>query len=359
MSSNLNNRMAEVDFIRGLAVLSVVSVHTFQVFDLNSDIFLLGQYGVELFFIISGFLMSTIYSLDFSFSVKTFVRRRASRLLPLWLVFLFLGLLIAYIDFDFKFLPFKIEKTESLLIVPVVVILGSTFNLWLTDRLWNSIIPGGWSIQCEVYNYLIFALTRRFQLWKILLFAIFLNLFTVVLGGANQHDQSIETFYGSFVSTWFRFGVYSSFSYFMFGVMVQKLRFTIKNNAVNERYQEITDWLLTLILLISLILTPLQFGNQIQCIIYCILSAIIAKFLIQYTFIAHPITSMGKYSYSIYFVHFYFLSLLDSFGLSEIGGSKQTIIIVISTFVVVCFISWCWALFTWKFIESPIIHFFR
>ncbi len=359
MALHLNNRSAEVDLIRGLAVLSVLSVHTFQVFNMKSQIFQIGQYGVELFFLISGFLMSSIYSPDSDLSLKTFARRRASRLLPLWLIFLTLGLLLALTKIDLKFLPFKIYETDSSLIIPAVILFGATFNLWISERLWNSVIPGGWSIQCEVYNYLIFALTKRYALSRILVFTIVLNATTITFGLANYSDQNSETLSRFLYSSWLRFGLYSSFSYFMLGVVAHNLLLKNRHSdgAIHAVQKKI--YILSTILLISLALTPLTFGNQVQCMVFCLFLLAASTFILKMRFVAAPVISMGKYSYSIYFIHFYLLTLIDKFDLVRFSGGAQQIFLVFFVYALVCLVSWIWACLTWKFLESPVIRYFR
>ncbi|CAN2173166.1 Acyltransferase 3 [Candidatus Nanopelagicaceae bacterium] len=95
------NRNLQVDILRGLAILGVVAVHSVQVTNelisgkLSERLtytLSLGKYGVELFFCISGFLLFSIYGLQTTSLPKSYLRRRAARILPLWIAFLVIGM---------------------------------------------------------------------------------------------------------------------------------------------------------------------------------------------------------------------------------------------------------------------------
>lgn len=80
----------EVDGLRALAVVSVLIYHSR--FQLESDIFLPGGFlGVDIFFVISGYLITKILLQDISkgtFSYADFYERRARRILPVLLLIL-------------------------------------------------------------------------------------------------------------------------------------------------------------------------------------------------------------------------------------------------------------------------------
>ena len=72
-------RRNEIDFLRAVSVVSVI------IFHLNKEIFPLGYLGVDLFFIISGYLITrnilNNYK-DNKFSFRAFYLKRIRRILP-------------------------------------------------------------------------------------------------------------------------------------------------------------------------------------------------------------------------------------------------------------------------------------
>lgn len=100
-------RIFGLDVVRALAILLVLLSHLYYLIDsVNPMIIslsgLAGYAGVELFFVLSGFLIGTIllklYLAD-NFSIKTifiFLKRRWFRTLPNYYLILFINLLIAY-----------------------------------------------------------------------------------------------------------------------------------------------------------------------------------------------------------------------------------------------------------------------
>ena len=107
----------EIDGLRALAVSSVVIFHFF------SDVMPLGFLGVDMFFVISGFLISAHIiegKNNKDFSILEFYKRRAKRILPAAFMLIILVLLVSKLillttDFN-KFYPSVISSYTFLLI---------------------------------------------------------------------------------------------------------------------------------------------------------------------------------------------------------------------------------------------------
>lgn len=91
-------RIAALDGVRGMAILMVVIAHAWYSW-LPSG----GKLGVLLFFVLSGFLITTILLREERVDLKRFYWRRAIRLGPALLVFLAFYLLVGFPGYDSEF----------------------------------------------------------------------------------------------------------------------------------------------------------------------------------------------------------------------------------------------------------------
>lgn len=144
--------MISIQILRGLAAFFVVLYHVVKkgVFagTFPSNFFEFGQFGVEIFFIISGFIMSYITSGKdvhlFSFMVK-----RGVRILPMYWLFSTIALcaLIAIPNLAFTHTELPPGFVSSYLLIP------------LPDR--SPLLMVGWTLSYELLFYFVFALTAR------------------------------------------------------------------------------------------------------------------------------------------------------------------------------------------------------
>lgn len=136
-----------VQFLRGFAALLVVMTHI-----TNKEVqnglstrywFNMGGAGIDLFFIISGFIMCyTTYNKQVSFA--RFMKLRIERIIPLYWLFTTFALIL-------YLMPFKIFSARE----DSISVLDSYFLLPLGK---NYLVGTGWTLSYEFYFYLIFAL---------------------------------------------------------------------------------------------------------------------------------------------------------------------------------------------------------
>ena len=96
MLSNKNNYRKDIDGLRGYAVLFVVFYH-FNLFGFQS-----GFLGVDIFFVISGFLITKIIKNEIEFknlSILNFFHRRVRRIIPLLLFIIIVCTIFSYLLF--------------------------------------------------------------------------------------------------------------------------------------------------------------------------------------------------------------------------------------------------------------------
>jgi peptidoglycan/LPS O-acetylase OafA/YrhL len=136
----------DVDVLRGVAVVLVVLYH------LEIKTFQSGFIGVDIFFVLSGYLIGSIYSRHQS--ITDFYERRLRRILPAMLVTLFFSFLLS----PLFFLPFEVEKMVdsvigALLFVPNVI-------FWRDNDYFSNLdfspLLHYWSLGVELQYYVIF-----------------------------------------------------------------------------------------------------------------------------------------------------------------------------------------------------------
>jgi peptidoglycan/LPS O-acetylase OafA/YrhL len=182
-----SQRIIELDGLRGLAVLMVLLWHFVgSIIDVNLGFlaqvsawtFILGRTGVDLFFVLSGFLITGIIqdrkrgSLEF---LGSFYARRACRILPPYLL-----LLLIFWCCTFLFTPSHVFNDST----SIWYHLSFTQNYWMSNhRSWG---PDGmsitWSVAIEeqfylLYPALILFLSRKSLFVALVSVAVFSALF--------------------------------------------------------------------------------------------------------------------------------------------------------------------------------------
>ncbi len=153
--SSTNHRVTSLDTLRGLAVLLVIALHCAFAFPSLLQVtkgfsLAYGQFGVQLFFIISGFTMLlTFKGAVCKKTVCSFYIRRVFRIVPLFLLAGIFYLLKDGVSARY-WAPNGISWKD--------IALTFSFMHWLTPTAFNSVVPGGWSIAVEMQFYFIFPL---------------------------------------------------------------------------------------------------------------------------------------------------------------------------------------------------------
>ena len=156
MEPNLKERIFGLDALRAAAILMVVSSHVLWIYPKSNAFIptlfeLFGFWGVELFFVLSGFLIGSILYKIFineNFTLKSvfhFLKRRWFRTLPNYYLVMLLNILIAF------FLGFSIENTGS-------------YFLFLQNFASKSppFFPESWSLSIEEFTYLLLPISLFF-----------------------------------------------------------------------------------------------------------------------------------------------------------------------------------------------------
>ncbi len=164
----------EIDGLRALALIPVILFHA------NIPLFSGGYVGVDVFFVISGYLITSIILSELEsnqFSIANFYERRARRILPALFLVLFLSLVFAW----FFFLPRDMKSfSKSLAAVPLFI---SNLVFWRNSGYFDATaeyqpLIHTWSLAVEEQFYIIFPVFIML-VWRLAKFQIFLILATV------------------------------------------------------------------------------------------------------------------------------------------------------------------------------------
>ena len=188
----------EIDGLRALAVLAVIIYHS-EIYFFNSSYFSGGFIGVDIFFVISGYLITSIILKELllkgKISIKYFYERRIRRILPVLLLVILVSILFAWFFFlHDRFIDFSKSILFSLGFI-------SNFYFYFTGQEYgaqSSLLKPflhTWSLSIEEQFYIFFPffliiIYKYFKkyLLTILLLLFFLSLFFAEFFSKYSHN---------------------------------------------------------------------------------------------------------------------------------------------------------------------------
>ena len=176
-----------LDGWRGLAIFFVLISHFYPLPYYN-----LGRFGVDIFFVLSGLLMSNILFVK-RVPLSTFYKRRISRVFPVFLIFISLAYLASY--------SFNLSAETPNYFYSLFFLRS---YLPVTPDLWNTGLPIGhiWSLNVEEHCYIVLSFLTLMPLLKgreaIILFilgfvSIFLNFLVWLHPESSMPNITIRT----------------------------------------------------------------------------------------------------------------------------------------------------------------------
>ena len=329
----------EIDGLRAIAVISVIIYH------LNENWLSGGFLGVDIFFVISGFLITGIIITEIqqnSFSLKQFYTRRIKRIYPAFITVMALVSFIASVIFiynDFN----KLRKTIELAIAFL-----SNFYLGLTQGYFDlsaneNPVLHIWSLAVEEQYYLIFPLIlilayKKFREIKVL-FIITLILFFILLATsfipANFYKEVLHQPNIYYLSN-LRFPELLVGSLLAIYHNLSASKQTSKQ--ASKQASNVIAILSTLLLFSCLFLmnNDIAYIPGITLILPCIFTALIIHTTSQNNIIKlclsnKVIVFIGKISYSLYLYHWIFIAFAYYItGEKQINNQSIAIVIILT-----------------------------
>ena len=209
MSNSRLTYRAEIDGLRAIAVLSVIFYHAKFSF-LEREWFSGGYIGVDIFFVISGYLITRIILSELlhegSFDLKRFYERRARRILPMLIVVIFFSTIFAWQ----RLLPIAFQNYAESIIASLIFVSNFLFYFNTTeygaeDALLHPFLHT-WSLSVEEQFYLIFPIFAIFtyKLIKKYFFAalIVLTILSFYIATVIQINNPQLNFFHPFSRFW-------------------------------------------------------------------------------------------------------------------------------------------------------------
>ena len=337
---------SEIDGLRSLAIIGVLFYHAEIVFD-SFRIFPGGFLGVDIFFVISGYLITTLilkeYQLKNSFSFKNFYKRRAKRLLPSLLIVVIVFSIFSYfLLLPIHFVEFIKSAVASFFFFSNIFFhySGQSYGVQVLSE-----IPllHSWSLSLEEQFYILYPIFLvgififiKKKLKLILIFGIILSIIFATIMNINHQ----------------------SFNFYMLPSRVWELLFgallgaNISNITIkkNKKIKEILGFIGFVIILYSFSF----FDNTNNHPTYLTLVPVIGAYLViqdsnnkSFTnrFLSvKPLVGLGLISYSLYLWHHPIFSFAKIIGVEKEDFLIKILLIIISILL---------ATLTYRYVEKP------
>ncbi|MFZ6665190.1 acyltransferase family protein [Peijinzhouia sedimentorum] len=335
-------RLEQLTFTRFIAAISIVVFHYgTNIFPFNLDVFSFifqqASIGVSYFFILSGFVMIIAYGQKKRIQFDNFIKRRVSRIYPVYLVAIILLMsfqLIMKIPIDSNGLIFNLTMIQA----------------WIPGKALSFNSPA-WSISVEMFFYISFPLLFNYFYTKIEIKKLFIYITLIfIISQCILHFVLGSSFYQGFPSKSHDFIFYSPlmhFNEFLVG-NIFGLIFIRMGKSKN------TDLQIIILLIVLIILLRFNYGinyhNGMLAFIFVPIiflvssnTGIISKILKN-----KHLVFLGEISYGVYILQVpvynwvaMVLKYLNMNNLTFIFYASLAILIILSAI-------------SFKYIESPI-----
>lgn len=321
----MKNQIVSIQILRAIAAWLVVMHHFGKELTSSFGNFFeqQGNFGVDIFFVISGFIIFFVADGN-THGAGTFIVNRLFRVIPAyWLVTLAIVALKFIYPVEFSYTDWNIKTlVSSLLFIPVENPAGlGPFPLLIV----------GWTLNIEIFFYLLvtacFCLGKRYRFIACSLFLIMIPFFW---------DR--EWFYGSVLGTRklceFVLGIIISYTY----IKITSLKEEILNTKIGLFISQNLASLgvITLVPAVSFLFLDRDGMRLLSAGLIVSGTLFFERYLSQNNLISKGLSKLGEMSYSTYLIHYIVIGVLIHYaGVPQNGLEEFFEWIVLISFIVV------------------------
>lgn len=329
--------------LRGLQILRFIAAIFVVYAHYNFLQIKFGSFGVDIFFVISGFIISLIVSSN----PKNFLKKRIARVVPLYLI----ATMIVFILVSFFPSLFRSTVNNSEALVKSL--------LFIPYRIGNSgpLLSLGWTLNYEMFFYLLMAFCIFLKLKKptLPLQCALLTLFIYLFFNTLKSDEYVFRFYGSGLILEFILGIVLFYIW---------KNYRMKENFVVDIFLIFFSVLALGFMIYSDIYKISLFGNRnldrgIPSFIVVFGFLAMDKYLDDNSLIVNLFIRLGDASYFTYLFHPFII-----FGLTRLlypivfANDSHTSIEILKLLLSILIVLYC-SLLGYRFLDKPIGNFTR
>lgn len=367
---DFSKRALEIDFLRGIAVLLVLFSHHWVFQPFNE----MGWMGVDLFFVLSGFLVSGLLFHEYrkfgNIKPGLFLIRRGFKIYPLFYI------AIGFTIVQMVFFPglYLFPESQKLFLNSNGILVGAIIELFFLQSYFFGYWGHTWSLSVEELFYLtlsalIFLLirkkmlsdSRRFTYLSLILLALilFFRVISVFINGITIlnytafHLRLDSLLFGVLISYHYHFNKQKLADFFhKYKRVMQLIFFPL---IIYVPFINVLDS--KFILTIGFSFIYIAFGILLLHFLFVEgLMSKISKLISNQ--IVLLISKVGLYSYSIYLIHVFVVRYIvgEDYAHKQYLEGHYTYLQVLLSFVVYAFLSITLGIFISKLVEQPMLR---
>ncbi|MCX6050899.1 MAG: acyltransferase [Campylobacterales bacterium] len=333
-----------IDFLRGIAVISVVLYHFYALLGLGGAaifpyIHYLGLFGVSLFFVISGFLVYSSflalykkYNQDVKHALKKYFINRIFRIFPAYYFNFLIVLLLASLTIDTSYL-------YSLSFIKQILSHLSLTSYFIYKDAGLGFNGAYWTLNIEMLWYLIVPLVvLYFDKTRFIVIAIIISFFMFYFLDVI-YENELFNFTKSKVAHlfYYSFQLFPQFIFFGLGILIYKYKVKFPFNKQYLNFILSFCTMFTFILLSKIGIDTFLVRNILLFFVIFILFTLLHNQKFGHFCL---ISWLGKISYSIYLWHFILLVIMNKSGILNLVSFGLVIVLYVVLLLIISSMSY-------------------